>query len=206
MREKELQRQLQESRIAIMMSQIQPHFLYNVLNTIYHLCGKDDNTAKTVISDFSDYLRNNLDSLERKGLVPFSTEHNHVKTYLDIEKIRFGDELEIVYDIKAKDFFLPVMTIQPLVENAVKHGISKKRGGGRLTVSTVEKHDCYEIIVTDTGKGFDVQGYSYEKSHIGINNVRQRLKNTCGGTLNITSEYGKGTTAVVVIPKKENQI
>lgn len=205
-REKELQQELQESRIAIMMSQIQPHFLYNVLNTIYHLCGKDDNTAKTVISDFSDYLRNNLDSLERKGLVPFSTEYNHVKTYLDIEKIRFGDELEILYDIKAKDFFLPVMTIQPLVENAVKHGISKKRGGGKLTVSTVEKHDCYEIIVTDTGKGFDVQGYSYEKNHIGINNVRQRLKNTCGGTLNITSENGKGTTAVVMIPKKENQI
>lgn len=205
-REKELQQELQESRIAIMMSQIQPHFLYNVLNTIYHLCGKDDNTAKTVISDFSDYLRNNLDSLERKGLVPFSTEYNHVKTYLDIEKIRFGDELEILYDIKAKDFFLPVMTIQPLVENTVKHGISKKRGGGKLTVSTVEKHDCYEIIVTDTGKGFDVQGYSYEKNHIGINNVRQRLKNTCGGTLNITSENGKGTTAVVMIPKKENQI
>lgn len=205
-REKELQQELQESRIAIMMSQIQPHFLYNVLNTIYHLCGKDDNTAKTVISDFSDYLRNNLDSLEQKELVPFNTELNHIRTYLDIEKIRFGDELEILYDIKAKDFFLPVMTIQPLVENAVKHGISKKRGGGKLTVSTVEKHDCYEIIVTDTGKGFDVQGYSYEKNHIGINNVRQRLKNTCGGTLNITSENGKGTTAVVMIPKKENQI
>lgn len=205
-REKELQQELQESRIAIMMSQIQPHFLYNVLNTIYHLCGKDDNTAKTVISDFSDYLRNNLDSLERKELVPFGTEYNHVKTYLDIEKIRFGDELEILYDIKAKDFFLPVMTIQPLVENAVKHGISKKRGGGKLTVSAVEKSDCYKIIVTDTGKGFDVQGYSYEKNHIGINNVRQRLKNTCGGTLDITSENGKGTTAVVMIPKKENQI
>ena len=206
MREKELQQELQESRIAIMMSQIQPHFLYNVLNTIYHLCGKDDNTAKTVISDFSDYLRNNLDSLERKELVPFSTELNHVKTYLDIEKIRFGDELEILYDIKAKDFFLPVMTIQPLVENAVKHGISKKRGGGELNVSTVEKQDCYEIIVTDTGKGFDVHDCSDDNSHIGIKNVRQRLKNTCGGTLNITSEYGKGTTAVVVIPKKENQI
>lgn len=205
-REKELQQELQESRIAIMMSQIQPHFLYNVLNTIYHLCGKDDNTAKTVISDFSDYLRNNLDSLEQKNLVPFSTEYNHVKTYLDIEKIRFGDELEVVYDITARDFFLPVMTIQPLVENAVKHGISKKRGGGKLTVSAVEKSDCYEIMVADTGKGFDVQGYSYEKNHIGINNVRQRLKNTCGGTLNITSENGKGTTAVVMIPKKENQI
>lgn len=206
MREKELQQELQESRIAIMMSQIQPHFLYNVLNTIYHLCGKDDNTAKTVISDFSDYLRNNLDSLERKELVPFSTELDHIKTYLDIEKIRFGEELEIVYDTEAKDFFLPVMTIQPLVENAVKHGISKKRGGGKLTVSTVEKHDRYKITVTDTGKGFDVHAYSDEKSHIGINNVRQRLKNMCCGTLSVTSEYGKGTTAVVMIPKKENLI
>ena len=90
---------MQESRIAIMMSQIQPHFLYNVLNTIYHLCGKDDNTAKTVISDFSDYLRNNLDSLERKGLVPFSTEYNHVKTYLDIEKTKMEFKNKIVLEI-----------------------------------------------------------------------------------------------------------
>ena len=206
MREKELQQELQESRIAIMMSQIRPHFLYNVLNTIYHLCGKDDNTAKTVISDFSDYLRNNLDSLERKELVPFSTELSHIKTYLDIEKIRFGDELEIVYDIKAKDFFLPVMTIQPITENAVKHGISKKRGGGKLTVSAIEKSNCYEIIIADTGKGFDVHNYNSNNGHIGINNVRQRLKNMCSGTLTITSEYEKGTTAVVRIPKKENTI
>ncbi len=204
MREKELQQQLQESRIAIMMSQIQPHFLYNVLNTIYHLCGKDDSTAKTVISNFSDYLRNNLDSLDKKDLIPFSTELNHVKTYLDIEKVRFGDELEIEYDINAKDFFLPVMTIQPLVENAVKHGISKKRGGGKLTVFSAEKPDCYEIIVTDTGKGFDADNYSDNNSHIGINNVKQRLSNACGATLNITSECSIGTTAVVCIPKKEN--
>ena len=204
-REKELQQELQESRIAIMMSQIQPHFLYNVLNTIYHLCGKDDNTAKTVISDFSDYLRNNLDSLEQKNLVPFSTEHNHLKTYLDIEKIRFGDELEIVYDIKAKDFFLPVMTIQPLVENAVKHGISKKRGGGTLTVSTEEKADCYVITVTDTGIGFDTGFYINDgKSHVGIENVKQRLKNMCEGTLAVKSEIGVGTKAVVTIPKKES--
>ena len=204
-REKELQQELQESRIAIMMSQIQPHFLYNVLNTIYHLCGKDDNTAKTAINDFSDYLRNNLDSLEQKALVPFRTEFNHIKTYLDLEKVRFDEELEIIYDIKETNFFLPVMTVQPLAENAVKHGISKKRGGGTLTVSTEEKADCYVITVTDTGNGFDMENYINDgKSHIGIENVRQRLKNMCGGTLTVKSEIGVGTKAVVTIPKKES--
>lgn len=204
MREEELQQELQESRIAIMLSQIQPHFLYNVLNTIYHLCGKDNDTAKKVISNFSDYLRNNLDSLEQKSLVPFSTELQHVKTYLDLEKVRFDDELEIVYDITVKDFFLPVMTIQPLAENAVKHGISKKRGGGRLVVSTAEKADCYEIIVSDSGNGFDTENSEKDgASHVGIENVRQRLKNMCSGRLDIKSKIGNGTTAVVVIPKKE---
>ncbi|MGN0817804.1 MAG: sensor histidine kinase [Candidatus Coproplasma sp.] len=211
MREKELiaernklQAELQESRVSIMLSQIQPHFLYNTLNTIYHLCGKDADTARNAISSFSDYLRNNLDSIDCNELIVFEKELQHVKTYLELESIRFGDELTVFYDIRVSGFLLPILTIQPLVENAVKHGTSKKRGGGSVTVGTRERENCYEVIVSDTGAGFDTERYAEDgKKHVGIENVRQRLKTMCGGTLDIVSEVDKGTTATVKIPKRE---
>lgn len=202
-----LQAELQDSRVKVMLSQIQPHFLYNTLNTIYHLCGKDAATAQGAIDSFSDYLRNNLDSLDCKDLVTFDKELQHVKTYLELEKFRFGDELTVEYDIKCSSFSLPILTVQPLVENAVKHGVSKKRGGGTVRVTAEEKDDCFEIAVLDTGAGFDPAHAPRDgKSHVGIESVRRRLQTMCGGTLAITSEPGKGTTATVRIPKKEGRL
>lgn len=211
MREKELiaernrlQVELQNSHISIMLSQIQPHFLYNTLNTIHYLCGKDAVTAQNAVSSFSDYLRNNLDSIDCNELILFDKELQHIRTYLELEKIRFGEELEIVYDIQTTSFLLPILTVQPLVENAVKHGTSKKRGGGSVTISTRECDTCFEIKVCDTGVGFDTQHYADDgKKHVGIANVRERLWMMCGGTLEIKSEVGKGTEATVLIPKKE---
>ena len=86
---------LQESQISIMLSQIQPHFLYNTLNSIYQLCETNPMRARSLVNSFSEYLRNNLSSLEEPGLIPFATELSHVNTYLDIEKVRFEDTLEI---------------------------------------------------------------------------------------------------------------
>ena len=211
MREKELiaernrlQVELQNSHISIMLSQIQPHFLYNTLNTIYYLCGKDAVTAQNAVSSFSDYLRNNLDSIDCNELILFDKELQHINTYLELEKIRFGEELEIEYDIRTKSFLLPILTVQPLVENAVKHGTSKKRGGGRVTISTKECENYFEIKVCDTGVGFDTQHFADDgKKHVGIANVRERLWMMCGGSLEIKSEVGKGTEATVLIPKKE---
>lgn len=211
MREKELiaernrlQVELQNSHISLMLSHIQPHFLYNTLNTIHYLCGKDAFTAQSAISSFSDYLRNNLDSIDCNELILFDKELQHIKTYLELEKIRFGEELEINYDIQTTGFLLPILTVQPLVENAVKHGTSKKRGGGSVTISTRECGTCFEIKVYDTGVGFDTQHFADDgKKHVGIANVRERLLIMCGGSLEIKSEVGKGTEATVLIPKKE---
>ena len=197
-----MEMKLQESRISIMLSQIQPHFLYNTLNSIYQLCETNPMRAKSMVNFFAEYLRNNLSTLEAPGLISFETELSHVKTYLEIEKIRFEDTLEIEYDIKCKDFSLPVLTVQPIVENAVKHGTSKKRGGGRVLISTDEDKENYIVKVSDTGSGFDPSVPKNDgKSHVGIENVRQRLINMCGGTLSIESEVGKGTLATIVIPK-----
>ena len=197
-----MEMKLQESQISIMLSQIQPHFLYNTLNSIYQLCETNPMRARSMVNYFAEYLRNNLSALDEKGLVSFETELSHVKTYLEIEKIRFEDTLEIEFDIKCDKFSLPVLTVQPIVENAVKHGTSKKRGGGRVVISTYEDEENYVINVSDTGCGFDTSTPKNDgKSHVGIENVRQRLSNMCGGSLTIESEIGVGTSASIKIPK-----
>ena len=199
-----MEMKLQESQISIMLSQIQPHFLYNTLNSIYQLCESNPMRARSMVNFFAEYLRNNLSTLEEPGLISFETELSHIKTYLEIEKIRFEDTLEIEYDIQCAAFSLPVLTVQPIVENAVKHGTSKKRGGGKVLISTREDGEHYIIRVSDTGVGFDPsQPKNDGKSHVGIENVKQRLSNMCAGSLTIESEVGVGTLATIRIPKGE---
>ena len=205
--EKELAKQekeLAESRISIMMSQIQPHFLYNSLNIIYHLCGKNPQKAQQAINDFSEYLRGNLDSLKRKTLVSFETELRHTEVYLSLEKMRFEEELCVVYNIQTKDFMIPSLAMQPLVENAVKYGVGQSERGGTVTIATKEYDEFYEISVEDDGVGYDTeQEVSDNRSHIGIENVRKRLWTMCQATLTIDSIIGKGTKAVIKLPKGE---
>ena len=199
---KAMEVKLQESQLSIMLSQIQPHFLYNTLNSIYQLCETNPMRARSMVNSFAEYLRNNLSSLEAPGLISFETELSHINTYLDIEKIRFEDTLEIEYDIQCTDFSLPVLTVQPIVENAVKHGTSKKRGGGSVRIATEEDAEFYIIKVSDTGCGFDpTKPKNDGKQHVGIENVRQRLSNMCAGSLTIESEIGVGTLATIRIPK-----
>ena len=198
----EMEMKLQESQISIMLSQIQPHFLYNTLNSIYQLCETNPMRARSMVNSFAEYLRNNLSSLEESGLIAFETELAHIKTYLEIEKVRFEDTLEIEYDIGCVDFTLPVLTVQPIVENAVKHGTSKKRGGGKVVIQTRETEESYVIKVADTGCGFDpAKPKNDGKRHVGIENVRQRLSNMCRGSLSIESKEGEGTLATITIPK-----
>ena len=197
-----MEMKLQESQISIMLSQIQPHFLYNTLNSIYQLCETNPMRARFMVNSFAEYLRNNLSSLETPTLIPFETELAHVNTYLDIERVRFEDTLEIEYDIRCVDFYLPVLTVQPIVENAVKHGTSKKRGGGKVTVSTTEDEKNYIVKISDTGTGFDPNKPKDDgKIHVGIENVKQRLSNMCSGSLTIESEVGVGTLVTIKIPK-----
>jgi sensor histidine kinase YesM len=199
-----LNSKLQESRVLLMISQIQPHFLYNILNTIYHLCDKDIELAKKAVDEFSTYLRNNINSLSTTELISFDTELEHIKTYINLEKIRFGEELNVVYDIQTSDFYLPILSIQPLVENAVKHGVSKRRGGGKVTISSYEDDLNYIISIIDTGVGYDLNQITSDgKSHIGIQNVKDRLDSRVDGKLILESEIGVGTKAIVYIPKKE---
>lgn len=202
----EKEQQLLQNRIAILLSQIQPHFLYNTLTTICGLCDENPKEAKKVTSNFADYLRHNLETLNRNTTVPFSDELQHTEIYLSIEKKRFEEKLNVIYRIDTRKFFVPALTMQPLVENAVKHGILKRKKGGVVIISTRENADDYEITIADDGVGFNPDKLQLdEKSHIGIENVRDRLWSICGSTLTIESEVGRGTTATIRIPKGESK-
>jgi signal transduction histidine kinase len=199
-----LKQELQENRISIMLSQMKPHFIFNTLNTIYHLCDIDIEKAKSTLSSFSTYLRNNINNIDQSEMIYFEKELSFVNAYLEIEKVRFDDELLITFDIGILDFKLPVLTVQPIVENAIKHGTSKKEGVSHLYISTRENDAFYEIEIRDTGVGFDTSIHQNDDNkHIGISNVRQRLKMLCNGTLNVESTLGVGTTVLIKIPKTE---
>ena len=193
---------LSESNNSLVLSQIQPHFLYNALTSIYRLCDVKPEAAKEAISNFSKYLRGNLDSIKQTKMISFADELQHLEAYLSLEKIRYDEYLDVKYDIKATEFFLPPLTVQPLVENAVNYGLSDLPEGGIVTISTEENDDFYEIRVSDNGVGF-VPGTvpNDGRSHVGISNVRSRLNIMCHGTLEIQSSLGNGTVAIIRIPK-----
>ena len=197
--------ELENSRITVMLSQIQPHFLYNSLTSVMDLCDSNPKQAKAAIADFADYLRGNLSSLKTENLISFGTELEHIETYLRLEKLRFMDELEIVYDIQSKDFMLPALSVQPLVENAVKHGVGKKVGGGTVTIHTSETENEYIICVTDDGVGFTEGEYADDGStHVGLENIRKRLNMMIHAELQMESKIGEGTKACIVIPKRRD--
>lgn len=189
-----------EMKVNLMMSQIQPHFLYNTLGTIYHLCGKDVRLARETIKNFTNYLRTNMESLEKSTLVPFEQELEHTKNYLSIEMLRFSDVLRVEYDIGSTDFNIPALSLQPLVENAVKHGIRSRAKGGTVTISAKRENGKVYVSVHDDGMGFDTECLPDDgRAHIGVANVRKRLEYMCGGKLEIESEIGVGTTATIVL-------
>lgn len=197
----EITRQLADSRISIMLSQIQPHFMHNMLTTIMYMCRTEPEEAEKTVGQFADYLRANMDSITLKQCIQFETELKHVKTYWSLEEKRFGDKIRAVYDIQENSFMLPSLTIQPIVENAVKHGMRK---GKQLTVTirTYSDVNNYYVEINDDGRGFDVNAFENDgKSHIGIKNVQQRLKMMCGGELMVNSVPDQGTDAVIKIPK-----
>ena len=192
-----------EQRIKIMVSQIQPHFLYNTIATIRALCRKDPERAEQVTEKFGQYLRQNLDSLNNSELIPVEKEIHHTHIYADIEMVRF-ENIRVEFDIQDKDFSVPALTIQPLVENAIRHGV-RIREEGVVFVKTYFENGCHNIVVTDNGVGFDVNNINNnDGTHIGLENVRERTEKLCNGAFIIESSKNEGTTIRICIPQTEN--
>lgn len=199
--------QIHELQTGIALSQIKPHFLYNALNTIYVLCGRDLKRGRQAISDLSDYLRINIGSIESREPIPFEEELTHVKKYLALEELRFPDEFTVSYVTPVTDFTLPALTIQPLVENAVRHGVVQRGEGGIILISTRENKSHYIVSISDNGPGFDTDDIPLDSAdHIGIRNVGERLRRLSGGELEILSTKGYGTEVIIRIPKQEKTI
>ena len=192
---------LKESRISIMLSQIQPHFIYNTLGTIERMCLKDPQKAFELVRNFSLYLRGNFSELDSVTPIRFEQELKHVEYYINIEKVRFPD-MNIEYDVEATEFVLPALSVQPLVENAIKHGLMRLETGGTVKIHSYETSTHFCVEVTDSGVGFDVDATIDEKKHVGLRNIRGRLKAMVNGALILESEPGVGTKAVIMIPKE----
>lgn len=192
--------ELAELKTDLMLSKINPHFIANTLNSIVALCRFDPPEAERATKLFAGYLRENYVDMTGEQIIPFKKELNNLKNYISIEQIRFPG-LVAEYDIEVSDFMIPAMIIQPLVENAIKHGI-RNRNDGLIKLSVSESNDAYIVSVADNGVGFketDDDG----NTHIGINNCRSRLSMLCGGTLTINQRDCGGTVCEIRIPKGE---
>lgn len=196
-----LNAQLTESRVSTMMSQIRPHFIYNTLGSIEQLCNIDPPKAGELVHNFAKYLRGNFGELDNPKPILMSQEMEHVRHYISIENVRFPD-MTFSFEMNSADFHIPALTVQPIVENAIKHGLMKLQKGGTIRVVSFETETDYCVTVEDDGVGFDTELLLDERKHVGIRNIRGRLKAMVNGTLEITSTEGVGTTVLIKIPKE----
>ncbi len=196
-----LDAQLAESRVSTMISQIRPHFIYNTLGSIEQLCEIDPPKAGELVHNFAKYLRGNFGELDNPKPIPMSQEMEHVHHYINIENVRFPD-MTFAFEMNSNDFLIPALTIQPIVENAIKHGLMKLQKGGTVRVVSYETETHYCVLVDDNGVGFDTSVLVDERKHVGIRNIRGRLKAMVNGTLEIESSVGVGTKVLIKIPKE----
>ena len=197
-----LNAKLAESRISTMMSQIRPHFIYNTLGSIEQLCKMDPPKASDLAHNFAKYLRGNFGELDNPKPILMSQEMEHVHYYVSIENVRFPD-MTFTFEMNSEDFYIPALTVQPIVENAIKHGLMKLSKGGTVHVVSYETDTDYCVSVVDDGVGFDTSVLIDERKHLGLRNIRERLKVMVNGKLEIESTVGVGTKVLVIIPKEE---
>lgn len=200
----EMEMELTLSRTTTMMSQIRSHFVFNLLNAISGMCKYDPQKADDTVVRFARYLRNNIDIMEDDKNIPFASDLKQLEDYVALEQVRFGDKVEFYTDIETVDFMIPPLIIQPVVENAIKHGISKKKGNGTIILRTRQQGENVLITIEDDGIGFEMAELDKEKS-VGLKNIRFRLEHLVNGTFAISSEVNKGTVVTITIPKQEEE-
>jgi hypothetical protein len=206
--QREIVRQQQEianQRLNVMVLQMRPHFIYNTLTSIYCLCSQDPAKAQQVVMDFTTYLRRNFTAVASDMPIPFTSELEHTRAYLAVEQAQHAKSLFVEYDTPHTCFRLPPLTLQPIVENAVKHGLNPDSDPLHVMIRTYHTDTDSVIIVEDNGAGFEMA--EDFKPHAALENIRQRLELMCGGKLSITPRDGGGTVVTVTIPNHDvNQI
>ncbi len=192
---------------AFLRSQINPHFLYNALNTIIYYCHTDSNKAGELLMSFSSYLRGSFDFDKLESLITLENEMKLVNSYVDLEKARFGDSLKVIVDIEPELFKIkiPALSIQPLVENSIRHGIMKREEGGSTRIHVYRKEDNVIIEVSDDGVGMSPDminrilsdeniNINTSRRGVGLQNIKKRVEDCFESRLYIESEEDRGTT------------
>lgn len=193
-----LQKQLEFDRTNVLLAQISSHFFYHTLNAIQALIVLDPDAAYKMTEDFSRFLRFKVDSVSaQSGLVPFREELRTVRAYAEINKVQLQGRLNVEYDVFDADFLIPVLTIQPVVENAIIHGIKPKVGGGTVRVSLSREDGQYIVRVSDDGVGY-TPGEETSAHSVGIQNIRTRMEQFPGCSMQVESWPGCGTTVSLI--------
>lgn len=193
------EQQLTQRRVASMMSQMKAHFIFNVLTTISGYCKIDPEKADQALIRFSRYLRRNIRFLEEEGLVSFTTEEAQLDDYVALQQMRFPDRITYEKELEETNFLIPPLTIQPIMENSIKHGLIEQDKSGTVRLTTRKEKDGVRIEVTDDGAGFDLKELEKGDS-VGIRNVRYRLEKMTDATMKMESIVGVGTRVVIHIP------
>lgn len=193
----EQQREIAHHQASIMILQMRPHFIYNAMMSIYYLCAKNPEKAQEIILDFTTYLRKNFNAIASEEKILFSEELEHVRAYLAIEQVQFEENLLVEYEILQKNFKIPPLTLQPIVENSIKHAMDPENAPLLIKIFTHETENGNEILVEDNGEGFDAEKI-FEKS-LTLSNIKNRLKIMCNGDLEIKSDSG-GTIVKIFVP------
>lgn len=199
---KKLREDLKNSRVILAMSQIRTHFIFNILNAISGMCSYDPQKADDTLVMFSRYLRNNINIMEEDEPESFVKSLTHLEDYIRLEQVRFGERIHFEKMIEAEDFMIPPLVMQPVVENSIKHGILRKKAGGTIRLHTWRENGNNIIEISDDGVGFDINTAPKEGA-VGIKNVRFRLENMVGGSMDVKSSPGVGTTVTIAIPKEK---
>ena len=197
-----------KSEMAFLQAQIKPHFLYNTISTIISFCHTDSKQAADLLMEFSKYLRLSFDVDSSIMLIPLTKELELIQAYVAIEQARFGERLRVEYELddRAMALMIPPLIIQPLVENAIRHGVCKKEGGGMVQLQVKQMNEAVRISISDNGVGMGEVTKERLLSNlnsaqgIGIANVKRRMAKIPGSSLNITSNPGEGTTVTLEFP------
>lgn len=194
------QREIAAQRDSILALQMRPHFIHNTLMSIYYLCRQNPAEAQRVTLNFNTYLEKNMTALVSAETIPFSEELEHTRAYLNVEQALHGKNLFVDYDMPHTAFRIPPLTLQPIVENAVKHGLDPDSDPLRILIQTRKTDSGSEIVVSDNGAGFE--SIDRERPHIALANIQQRLELMCRGQMTIQPREGGGTVVKLAIPEQ----
>ncbi|MBR0152780.1 MAG: histidine kinase [Lachnospiraceae bacterium] len=202
MAEKELH--IARQQMSLLRSQIQPHFIFNSLSVIRALAKRDSKKAVSCIDSFSDYLKAHIYSIQENELIPFEKELEHIQAYLDLVQADTMRNVEVVYDLSCTDFLLPPLSLEPIVENAIKHGIGGK--GGTIRISSERKGDAVILQISDNGTP---QGGMTEQETarlgVGLDNTKKRLAMQCRGTLHMDLTDA-GAVVTITLPQTKEGV